>query len=54
MASYTIRNSGEPGKQLEVASLDLSGTLEQALDRVNDLSDKIKELRAEAHSAQRR
>lgn len=53
-ARYTIRNSGEPRKRLEVASLDLSGTLEQALDRVKDLSDKVKALRDEAHSARRR
>ncbi len=42
---YLVRHSG---KRLEVAALDLSGTLEDVLRRVERLADKIKGLRDEA------
>ena len=42
---HEVRHSG---KSLEVAALDLSGTLEDILDRVNELADRIRRLRDEA------
>ena len=36
------------GKSLEVAALDLSGTLEDVLARVEKLSDRVREMRDEA------
>lgn len=42
---YQVRNTG---KRLDVAALDLSGTLEQTLDRVKDLAEKVIALRDEA------
>ncbi len=50
-AQYRIKHSG---KLLEVASLDLSGTLEDVLDRVKDIACKIKSLRNEAASVRAR
>jgi 5-methylcytosine-specific restriction enzyme subunit McrC len=47
-ATYKIRHTC---KQLEVVSLDLTGTLKDVLDRVNDIACKIKSLRNEAASA---
>ena len=47
-ATYKIRNTC---KQLEVVSLDLSGSLEDVLDRVNCIACKIKSLRNKAASA---
>ena len=44
-AAYTVRNSG---KRLEVATLDLSGALEETLDRVGDLAQRIRKLRCSA------
>lgn len=49
-ATYTVRHSG---KRLEVAALDLSGTLEQVLERVGDLAGRVRELRGQAHQVQR-
>ena len=43
--TYEVRHSG---KRLEVAALDLSGSLEQALDRVGGLAAKVRALRDEA------
>ena len=49
---YSIRHAG---KRLEVAALDISGTLEETLTRVKDLSEQVKALRAGAGvAAQRR
>ncbi len=48
--AYTVRHSG---KRLEVAALDLSGTLEQVLERVKELADKVSALRGEARQTQR-
>lgn len=45
VARYTVRHSG---KRLEVAALDLSGTLEAVLGRVAKLADKVRALRGEA------
>ena len=42
---HEVRHSG---KSLEVAALDLSGTLEDIIDRVNELVDRIRRLRDEA------
>ena len=39
-ATYEVRNAG---KRLEVAALDLSGTLDQVLERVQVLADEIRE-----------
>lgn len=44
-ATHTVRHSG---KRLEVATLDLSGTLEQALGRIDALAQRVKALRGEA------
>ena len=44
-ATYTVRHSG---KRLEVAALDLSGTLDQVLERVGDLAGKVRALRGQA------
>ncbi len=44
-ASYQVRHSG---KRLEIADLDLSGTLDEVLGRVNDLAYRIRTLRDEA------
>ncbi len=46
--TYDIRNTG---KCLEVAVLDLSGTLEDVLGRVKNLASKARELRAERWAA---
>ena len=46
-ATYSVRNSG---KRLDVASLDLSGSLDAVLKRVDFLADKIRALRNEAQS----
>jgi len=43
-ATYDVRNSG---KRLEVAALDLGGTLDEVLKRVDFLADKIRTLRDE-------
>ena len=43
--TYEVRNSG---KRLEVAALDLSGSLEDILDRVEQIADRIRRLRDEA------
>ncbi|MXZ92325.1 MAG: hypothetical protein F4W95_08485 [Chloroflexi bacterium] len=42
---YRVRHSG---RRLEVAALDLAGTLDQALNRVRELSEKVMALRDEA------
>ena len=44
-ATYTVRHSG---KRLEVAALDLSGTLEDVLDRVGEVATRVRKLRDEA------
>ena len=46
-ATYEVRHSG---KRLEVAALDLSGSLEQALDRVGGLAGEVSALRDEARA----
>ena len=47
---HEVRHSG---KRLEVAALDLSGSLEQALDRVGGLAGKVRALRDEARGVAR-
>ncbi len=49
-ATYTVRHSG---KRLEVAALDLSGTLEEVLKRVHELAGRVRELRDEAGQMRR-
>ena len=49
-ATYYVRHSG---KRLEVAALDLSGTLDDALKRVGSLAIRVKALRDEARSLSR-
>ena len=44
-ATHNVRNSG---RKLEVATLDLSGTLDQTLSRVRGIAEKILSLRREA------
>ncbi len=44
-ATYTVRNSG---KRLEVAALDLSGALDDVLECVGELADRVRALRDEA------
>ena len=44
-AEHRVRHSG---KRLEVAALDLSGTLDEVLDRVRGLADRVTALRDEA------
>ena len=48
IASYKVRHAD---KVLEVAALDLSGTLEEILERVDDIGDKVKSLRKQALTA---
>ena len=48
-ASYAVRHSG---KRLEVATLDLSGTLDDVLARVGDVAAKVTKLHEEARSLQ--
>lgn len=48
--TYHIRHSG---KRLEVAALDLSGTLDDVLSRVSDLAGEIRKLRDEARGLER-
>ena len=48
--AYPVRHSG---KRLEVAALDLSGTLDEVLDRVRDLAVKVTALRDEALALRR-
>ena len=49
VSAYRSRYSG---KRLEVAALDLSGTLDEALHRVRHLADGVKQLSAEAKAGQ--
>ena len=44
-ATYRVRHSG---KRLEVTALDLSGTLDDVLDRVDDIAGRVRGLRDEA------
>ena len=44
---HKVRDSG---RRLEVAALDLSGTLEEVLERVGDLAEKVRALRGEARN----
>ena len=46
--TYDIRNTN---KRLEVAVLDLSGTLEDVLGRVKGLADRARALRAQRSAA---
>ena len=46
-ATYNVRHSG---KRLEVAALDLSGTLDDVLKRVDGLASRVRTLRNEARS----
>ena len=48
--TYTVRHAG---KRLEVAALDLSGTLEDVLERAGELADRVRALRVEAREMQR-
>ena len=48
-ASFKVRHSG---KQLEVAALDLGGTLDDVLARVGDVAAKVTKLHEEARSLQ--
>ena len=49
-ATYHIRHSG---KRLEVAALDLSGTLDDVLNRVESLAKRVGALRDQARSLSR-
>ena len=49
-ATYHIRHSG---KRLEVAALDLSGTLDDVLNRVESLANNVRALRDQARSLSR-
>ena len=49
VSTYCSRHSG---KRLEVAALDLSGTMDEALLRVRHLADGVKQLSAEAKARQ--
>ena len=49
-ATYTVWHSG---KRLHVAALDISGTLEGVLERVQELASRVSELRGEARQMQR-
>ena len=42
---YEVKHSG---KRLEVAALDLSGTLDNVLERIEDLAERVRKLRDEA------
>ncbi len=43
--TYTVRHSG---KRLHIAALDISGTLEEVLDRIEGLAGKVRALRGQA------
>ena len=45
LATYTVRHSG---KRLHIAALDISGTLEEVLDRIEGLAGKVRALRGQA------
>ena len=45
--AYRVRHSN---KRLEVAALDLTGRLDEVLDRVRDLAERVKRLRDEARA----
>ena len=45
--TYRVRHSG---KRLEVTALDLSGTLDDVLDRVDDIAGRVRGLRDEARA----
>ena len=47
---YTVRHSA---KRLEVAALDLAGTLDQVLDRVGEVACRVRKLRDEARRLRR-
>ena len=47
-ATYQVRHTG---KRLEVAALDLSGTLDEVLGRIAELAEKVWKLRDEASTA---
>ncbi len=46
--THTVRHSG---KQLEIATLDLSGTLEETLARIGDLAQRIRRVLPEVQGA---
>ena len=48
-ASYRVRKSG---KRLEVATLDLEGTLQDVLRRVDRVAARVRNLRKEARGLQ--
>ena len=48
LASHQVRHSR---RRLEVAALDLSGSLEEVLKRVDDLAYKARKLRSDALAA---
>ena len=49
-AQYRVRNSG---KMLEVVALDLSGSLEDVLERISVLADKVRSLRDQSRQVRR-
>ena len=49
-ATYHVRHSG---KRLEVAALDLSGTLEEVLERVGHVANRVEVLRDEVRRLRR-
>ena len=49
-APYVVRHSG---KRLEVVALDLSGTLDEVLERVDYVAERVRELRKHAGPRQR-
>ena len=52
-ADEVIHKVRHSGKSLEVAALDLSGTLEDVLARVEKLSDRVREMRDKARRMER-
>ena len=49
-ATYRVRHSG---KRIEIAALDLSGTLDDVLNRVESLANNVRALRDQARSLSR-
>ena len=47
-ASYRVKHSG---KQLDVVALDLSGTLDEVLKRVDHVAARVRTLREDARRA---
>ena len=51
-AEEVVHRVNYAGKRLEVAALDLSGTIDDLRTRVAELADRVRALHREAHAGQ--